>query len=186
MRSTPIDAVLPSPATLLFNRLIRALLCKMNRLPVIFNANDECYEALQTWQDKYINGSDTHKDSFSFLMGSTLAIQCKDGGLWIHGIVEEVKGTDHHGCSYIIRVRKTGRLIVHYMGHIHSTLITTEQYLQGWIKIGTGQLEDIFINAKSVEHDNGFHLYAADTPMQILHNDRWEVLCKAVVYLFAT
>ena len=44
---------------------------------------------------KYTKGNDTYKDSFYFPKASTVAVQCEDGGPWIHGIVEEMKGTDH-------------------------------------------------------------------------------------------
>ena len=38
-----------------------------------------------------------------------------------------------------------------------------EQYLQQLIKKGTGNLEEIFIDARSVKHDWVFHLYTAGT-----------------------
>ena len=47
MRSTPVGAGLPSPATLLFNRPIRAQLSQMNREPITFNADSEYHEALE-------------------------------------------------------------------------------------------------------------------------------------------
>ena len=41
------------------------------------------------------------KDSFSFPfpIGSTVAVQCKSGGPWAHGIVEEADSTDDHPTS---------------------------------------------------------------------------------------
>ena len=47
MKSTPISRGLPSPAALLFNWPIRALLPKINREHIIFNAEDEHYGALK-------------------------------------------------------------------------------------------------------------------------------------------
>ena len=82
MRSTPIGTELPIPATLLINRPIRAFLLQINREPFNFDADREHYEALKTFQDKYIKGNVTHKDSFSFYIGSSTAVKCEDG---IHG-----------------------------------------------------------------------------------------------------
>ena len=41
MRSTPIGAELPSPATLLLSKPIRALVPHINTEPINFNADDE-------------------------------------------------------------------------------------------------------------------------------------------------
>ena len=81
MRSVPIGAVLPSPVTQLFNRPIRTLLPQTNRKPVNFNVDSEYNKALKTFQDKFIGGIDTHEDSFSYPVGSTVAVHCKDSGL---------------------------------------------------------------------------------------------------------
>ena len=45
-----------------------------------FNAGNEHYEAPKTNQDKYTEGNDTHRDSFSFSIGSTVAVQYENGG----------------------------------------------------------------------------------------------------------
>ena len=47
IRLMPIGAGFPSPATLLFNRPIRALLPHINREPINLNADDGNYEALK-------------------------------------------------------------------------------------------------------------------------------------------
>ena len=52
--------------------------------------------------------------------------------------------------------------------------MTTEQFLWEQIKKGTGCLQDIFMDARSVEHDMVLYLYATGTQMTILLNDRWE------------
>ena len=87
MKSTPVGSGLPSPATLLFNRPIRALLLKINREPINFNDDNEHFEALKTCQDKYTKGSDTQTD-------------------WTHSLVEETNDTEHQRWSYMIRVMK--------------------------------------------------------------------------------
>ena len=66
MRSTPIGSGLPNHAKLLFNRPFRVLLPKVNKEPINFNDYDEHYGGLNTCEDKYTKGNDTHKDSFSF------------------------------------------------------------------------------------------------------------------------
>ena len=71
----PIGTGLPSPATLLFNKPITALLPQMNREPININADDEHYEALKSCQDKYLKGNDTHKNLLSFPIRSTVAVQ---------------------------------------------------------------------------------------------------------------
>ena len=53
MGSIPIGVGLPSSATFLFNRPIRALLLlQINKEPINFNADNEHYEMLKTCHDK--------------------------------------------------------------------------------------------------------------------------------------
>ena len=79
MTSTPIATGLPSPATLLFKRPIRALLPQINKEQINFDVDDEHYKTLRTCQDKYTKGNDTCKGSFTFPIGSTVAVHCEDG-----------------------------------------------------------------------------------------------------------
>ena len=65
-------------------------------------------------------------DSFSFPIGSTIAIQHEDGGPWMYEIIEKANNSGHSGRSYKIRVIKTGRLIMQNTRHICSTPVTTE------------------------------------------------------------
>ena len=92
----------------------------MNREPINFNADDENYKAL-----KYAKINTLRvmilTDSFSFPIGSTIAVQCEDGGHWTCGIGKEVKGTDHHGWSYMIGLMKSGKLIRCNMRHVQNT-----------------------------------------------------------------
>ena len=104
MKSTPKGTALHSHRNLLFNRPIRALLPKMNREPINITADHEYYEILIACQDKYLKGDNTCIESHSFPIGSTVAVQLKNGGPWTYGIVEEVNYTDNNGQSYIIRV----------------------------------------------------------------------------------
>ena len=91
---------------------------------------------LKACQDKYFKVNDTHKDSLSFPIGSTVTVQYKDSEPWIHCIAEETNSTDHNRWSYFLIVPKTGRLIMHNMRHICSTVIKMEWYLKEQIKMG--------------------------------------------------
>ena len=63
---------------------------QMNRKPINNTTGDEHYETLKVSQEKYLNGSDSHKE-----------------------VLTEEHSTNHNGQSYIIWVMKTGRLIMH-------------------------------------------------------------------------
>ena len=84
--------------------------------------------------DKYVNDNNTFKDSVSFPLVSTVAVQHEDGGPWMHAVIEEANKSDHCGRSYIIRVMKTGRLVMWNTTHICNTPITMEQCHQEQIK----------------------------------------------------
>ena len=51
------------------------------------NTDYECYKALKACQDKYLKGSDTSKDSISFMIGPTVAMHWEDEGPWMHGFI---------------------------------------------------------------------------------------------------
>ena len=76
----------------------------MNRKHMNINNDDAQYEALKAYQDKYIKDNYIHKDSLSFHIGFTAAMQHEDGEPWIHRVIEEANNSDHGGRSYIIRV----------------------------------------------------------------------------------
>ena len=126
-QSTPIYAVLPSPATVLFNRPISGLLPKLTREPINIYYSDAQYEALKLCQDKFFKDSDTHKDSLSFPLGSC---SLKMGGPWTPGVIEAATNSNHRGRSYILGVMKMERMIIWKTKHICSAPINTEQYLQ--------------------------------------------------------
>ena len=66
VRSTLVGAGLLSPATILFNRPIRALLLQNGREPIYINNDDEYYKALKSRQEAYTHNNDTCKDSIFF------------------------------------------------------------------------------------------------------------------------
>ena len=84
------------PTIPLFNRLMRTPLPQINRKVINIDANDENYDALKVCKGKYPKGNDTHKDSLSFPIGSTVAVQHEDGGSWMHRVVREMNSTDHN------------------------------------------------------------------------------------------
>ena len=171
MRSTPIGMRLPCPATH-FKQANQSPITQMNGEPINLNAEKEYYDVLRTWQDKYIKGSDTQKDLFSIPIGCTVAVQHEDGGPWTQGIMEEMNDTDQPRWSYIIRVMKTGRLIMCNTRHICRTPTTIEQYLWEQIKKGTGLLEEIFTEARLLKHNWVSHSYTIYTQMHTLQDDR--------------
>ena len=44
----------------------------------------------------------------SLLIGSTVVVQCNDGGPWTHGMIEGKGNHNHHDRSYNICITKTG------------------------------------------------------------------------------
>ena len=94
-----VSTGLPGPTTMLFNRLIRALLLKIGREPMNVNKYDEYYEALKSRQEAFSKGNDIHKDSILFSSGSTVVVQMENRGPWTHGIIES-NSIDHQGQSY--------------------------------------------------------------------------------------
>ena len=92
--------------------------------------NDEHYEALINRQSKNKN-NDTSRNYAFIPTGSTLMVQCKDGGPWTHGtIVKRVTiitttTTDH--IQYFLT--QTGLLITRNNHHVKPIQKTAEQYL---------------------------------------------------------
>ena len=56
----------------------------MNRESININHDDAQSDVLKAHQDKYVKGNNTHKDSLSFPLGSTVAMKHEDGGPWMH------------------------------------------------------------------------------------------------------
>ena len=88
-------AGLPSPAMMLFNRPIRALLLQICRGLINVNNNDDYHKALKSRQEEYTKNNDTCKDSTLFSSRSTVAVQLEDGVPWMCGIIIECNSKDH-------------------------------------------------------------------------------------------
>ena len=65
----------------------------------------------------------------SIPIGSTVAVQWEDGGLWTHGTIVGKGDHNHHNCSYKIQVTTTGRIITCNRQQIKPTSITAEEYI---------------------------------------------------------
>ena len=70
IRSTLVNAGLPSSDMILFNIPIRALLPQVVREPINVNNNNEHYEAFKSRQESCSRSNDTHKNSTLFSLGS--------------------------------------------------------------------------------------------------------------------
>ena len=55
---------------------------------------------------KSIINKGTHRNYFSIPIGSTVAVQCEDGGSWTHGTIEGKGNHNHHQRSYNIHITK--------------------------------------------------------------------------------
>ena len=88
-------------------------------------SNDKVhYEVLVNRQTKDDKNQGTPRNYVSIHTGSTVAVQCEDGGLWTHGTVEGKGYHDHHEISYKICITKTGQLDTRNRKHMKLTQIT--------------------------------------------------------------
>ena len=111
------------------------------------------------------------KDSISFPVWSTVAMQSEDWGSWTYGVIKEAYSSDHRMWSYIIRVMKMGRLITQNMIDICSTLITIRQYLWEHIKKGYRWLQDIFMQKMSAEQEIICRSFTAYSLAHMIHDN---------------
>ena len=128
-----------------FNCLIRWIMPIISRPPVGVNNEEEHYEGLVCSQTKDDKNQDTPRNYVSIPTGSTVVVQCEDGGPWTHGTVEGKCDNNHHESSYNINITKTGWLVSRDRKHIKPTQITADQYLQDQLQkhTSTDLLEDI-------------------------------------------
>ena len=126
IRSTLPGAGLPSSTMLLFNPAIRGIMPIFIRPSVNSNNDDEHYEALVERQMKNDKNHNTSGNYATFWLGSTVAVQHEDGGLWTHGTVVG-RGDHSHNMIHIIN---TGQPITRNSKNIKATTTTAEQYLQ--------------------------------------------------------
>ena len=75
--------------------------------PLIRPDNDEYYEALVKRQTKKNENHDTCRYYDFIPIGSTVAVQQEDGGLWTHGTVVGKANYNHNNRSYTIFITRT-------------------------------------------------------------------------------
>ena len=63
-------------------------------------------------------------------MGTNVAVQGEDGGLWMYVMIMCNGTDDHSGICYRVRVTKSAHAITRMKGHIKPTNILAEDYLQ--------------------------------------------------------
>ena len=80
-------------------------------------------------QSKTDTNNDASQVFVSIPIGSTVAVQWEDGGLWTHGTIVGRGDHNHHNWSYNIQVTMMGRIITCNRHHIKLTSITAEDYI---------------------------------------------------------
>ena len=106
---TPLGQGLPSPATMLFNCLIRGIMPVINRLLVGSNNDEEHHKVIIDRQSRNDKGDDTSKCFVSLPIQSTVVVQWEDRGAWIHGTIETKGDHNCHNRSYKIWITITGK-----------------------------------------------------------------------------
>ena len=148
--STAVGPSLPSLATLLFNRPARGVLPKFIRTPMIFDNDESNHAALIKRQSHVYTGTDTCEHILFLPTGSTVALQCKNGEHWMHGIVVAHRSDYHHSRSYRIQVSKAGYIITRTSRHVKTTPVKTEEYLRNevrkYINQGAKSFDELTVN----------------------------------------
>ena len=90
---------------MLFNRFIRGLLPKINRISIIYDYDDEHYDALKQRQH-LADRRDTGKDFTTIPVASAEVVHRKDNSPLIHSIVLDHGTKEHSNRSYKICIMK--------------------------------------------------------------------------------
>ena len=99
-----ICPMLPSLATLLFNRPTRGISPRFRGPPILSNKDESNLTALinrQTQLEKY---KDAYRNITFIPTGPMVAMQREDSGTWMHGTIYWQRMKGHNGRSYKIRV----------------------------------------------------------------------------------
>ena len=180
IRSTPLGPGLPSTVTLLFNCSIRGIMSPINIPLICINNDDEHYKELVKRQTKNDNNHDTSRNYALISIGSTVAVQWEDSGLWTYATIIWNGDHNHSDRSYTICITKTGWLITK---HVKSTQITDEHYLWDQLDkhIVTDPLEDIVKQIEKQTPMNHTYMYKEQLKtlkmelMQVIHNKKaWQ------------
>ena len=127
--TTPLGQGLPSPATLLFNCPVHSIMPVIDRKPIGRDNDDKHHSQFIHRQHKKGTNNDASPVFASIPIGSTIAVQWEDSGLWTHGTIVGKGDHRHHDWSYIIQVTTTGRRITCNRQHIRLTSITADEYI---------------------------------------------------------
>ena len=127
IRTTPLGQGFPSLAMLLFNHLVCGIMPVIDRKPVSIDSDDKHYKKLTHRQGKNDPNNYTSQVFVSIPIGSTVAVQWKDGGPWTYETIVGQGDHNLHNRSYKMQVTITGRIITHNRQHTKLTSITAEE-----------------------------------------------------------
>ena len=99
LRSTPLGQGLISPAALLFNCFIKGIMSILIRQQINTNSHNDHYESIVEIQSNTEKSYDTLRNYNSVPLESTVMVQRKDGGPWIHGRIVEKEDKNTQGFS---------------------------------------------------------------------------------------
>ena len=99
--TTPFGHGLLSPATLMFTQQVCSIMPVLDWKAIGKDYDDEHHSRLLERQHK--NNNDTSQIFASIPIGSAVAVQWEDGGLWTHGTVVDIGDHNAHDYTYVIQ-----------------------------------------------------------------------------------
>ena len=129
-RSTPLGPRLPSPTMLLFNCIIRNIMPIINRSTINGEKDDNNYEEIVAIQHKGGKKYDDLRISNSIPIVPTVALQCKDRGLWTNGKIIDKRNYNYNEQSYRMHIKKTGWLITRNSKYVNAMPFIMVQYIR--------------------------------------------------------
>ena len=96
IHTTPLGQGLLSPATLLFNCPVGGVMPVIDRKPIGGDNDDKHHSKLVQRQHKNNKNNDASPVFASISIGSTVAVQQEDGGLWTNRMVIGKRDHNHH------------------------------------------------------------------------------------------
>ena len=128
IHTTPLGQDLPCLATLLLNWPVCSIMPVLDRKPLGGDYDDEHHSRLiDRWHK---NNNDASPIFASIPIGSAVAVQQEDGGLWTHGTIVGTGDHNHHDWSYTVQLTTNGRRISQKRWHIKPTSVTADAYIQ--------------------------------------------------------
>ena len=126
--TAPLGQGLLSLATLMFNRPVCGIMPIVDHKPIGEDCDDDHHHKLVDRQQR--NNNDASPVFAYIPIGSNVAVQQEDGGLWTHGMIMGTGIHNHHDRSYTIHLTTNGRCItpqqmIHKTHINHRRLIPT-------------------------------------------------------------